>query len=247
MNILIVDDEPLARSRLRDLIEDLGGHQVVGEADNGRTAVEQAQQLRPDVLLLDIHMPEMDGLEAARHLSNLNPSPSIIFTTAYSEHALEAFEANAIDYLLKPVRRARLQQALAKARPLQRGQLEAAAGERPQRRHIAAYHRGGIKLVPIEEILYFQSDNKYVAVHSTDGEVLIDEPLKDLEQEFAALFTRIHRNCLVATDCIEALEKLADNQYRLRLRGCDKTLEVSRRQLPVVRQRIAELAESDRP
>ncbi|ALP52077.1 hypothetical protein Tel_02370 [Candidatus Tenderia electrophaga] len=246
MNILIVDDEPLARSRLRDLIEDLGDHRVVGEVGDGRQAVVQAQQLQPDVLLLDIHMPEMDGLEAARHLSNLNPAPAIIFTTAYSEHALEAFDANAIDYLLKPIRRARLAQALAKARPLQRARLAAVTGDNPRRRHISAHHRGGIKLVPIEAILYFQSDNKYVAVHHQGGELLIDEPLKDLEQEFADRFTRIHRNCLVASDRIEALERLGNHQYQLRLRGCDSTLEVSRRQLPVVRQRIAELADSKR-
>lgn len=247
MKILIVDDEPLARSRLRDLIEDLGGHQVVGEAGSGREAVEQAQRLRPDVLLLDIHMPEMDGLEVARHLSRLARSAAVIFTTAYSEHALEAFDANAIDYLLKPIRRARLEQALAKTRPLQRNQLDAAAADTPpRRRHISAHHRGGIKLVPVAEILYFQSDNKYVAVHHQGGEVLIDEPLKQLEQEFADRFTRIHRNCLVANACIEALEKLGDHQYQLRLHGCDTPLEVSRRQLPVVRQRIAELAEPNR-
>lgn len=244
MKILIVDDEPLARSRLQDLIEDLGGHQVVGEAADGRQALEQVQRLRPEVVLLDIRMPEMDGLEVARHLSNLNQPPAIIFTTAYSEHALAAFDANAIDYLLKPIRGARLAQALAKARPLARPRLEAAASERQQRRrHISAHHRGGIKLIPVEEILYFQSDSKYVSVHYEGGEVLIDEPLKQLEQEFADRFTRIHRNCLVANEAIAALEKVGDNQCQLRLRGCDTRLEVSRRQLPLVRKLINALGE----
>jgi two-component system response regulator AlgR len=244
MKILIVDDEPLARSRLQDLLEDIGGHEVVGEAGTGREAIELTQRLHPDVLLLDIHMPEMNGMEVAQHLCGLEQAPAVIFTTAYSEHALEAFDANALDYLLKPIRRARLEQALDKAQPLQRGQIDAAAaGSSQQRRHISAHHRGGIKLVPVEEILYFQSDSKYVAVHSEDGEVLIDEPLKHLEQEFADRFTRIHRNCLVANACVEALEKTGDNQYQLRLRGCDTPLEVSRRQLPAVRQLISDLAD----
>lgn len=244
MKILIVDDEPLARSRLQDLIDDIGGHQVVGEAGNGREAIEQVEQHKPDVVVLDIHMPEMTGLEAAMHLCQLEQPPSIIFTTAYSEHALEAFEANAIDYLLKPIRRARLEQALKKAQPLLRNQLTAAAAVSQQsRQHISAYHRGGIKLVPIDQILYFQSDNKYVAVHHTEGEVLIDESLKNLEQEFSGRFTRIHRNSLVANAYIESLEKISDHQFQLRLRGCKTLLEISRRQLPAVRKLISELAE----
>ncbi len=239
MKILIVDDEPLARSRLQDLLEDIGGHDLMGEAGNGRDAIEKAQQLKPDVVLLDINMPEMSGLEAAIHLSQLEHPPSVIFTTAYSEHALEAFDANAIDYLLKPIRRARLEQALGKAQPLQRSQLDAAASESSEtRRHISAHYRGGIKLVPIEEIIYFQSDNKYVAAHHLNGEVLIDDSLKSLEQEFADRFTRIHRNSLVANAFIESLEKIGDNQYQLRLRGCNTPLEVSRRQLPTVRRLI---------
>lgn len=244
MKILIVDDEPLARSRLQDLLEDIGGHEVVGEAGTGHEAIELTQRLQPDVLLLDIHMPEMNGMEVAQHLCAQAQAPAVIFTTAYSEHALEAFDANALDYLLKPIRRARLEQALDKARPLQRGQVDAAAADsHQQRRHISAHHRGGIKLVPVEDILFFQSDSKYVAVHYKDGEVLIDESIKSLEQEFADRFTRIHRNCLVANTSVEALEKLGKNQYQLRLRGCDTSLEVSRRQLPAVRQLISDLVE----
>ena len=244
MKILIVDDEPLARSRLQDLLGDIGNQHVVGEASNGRAAIEQAQKLHPDVVLLDINMPEMNGLEAAIHLSQLEHAPAVIFTTAYSEHALEAFDANAIDYLLKPIRRARLEQALNKIQPLQRSQLDkAAADQQASRSHISAHQRGGIKLIPIEEIYYFHSDSKYVAVHHQGGEVLIDDSLKSLEQEFSDSFTRIHRNSLVANNCIEALEKVSDNHFQLRLRGCDALLEVSRRQLPTVRKLISSLSD----
>jgi len=243
MKILIVDDEPLARSRLQDLLGDIGNHQVVGEASNGRAAIEQAQQLGAEVILLDINMPEMSGLEAAIHLSQMKHAPAVIFTTAYSEHALEAFDANAIDYLLKPIRRSRLEQALNKVQPLQRSQLDkTAADQQTSRSHISAHQRGSIKLIPIEDIYYFHSDSKYVAVHHKEGEVLIDDSLKSLEQEFSVHFTRIHRNSLVANSSIEALEKVSDNHFQLRLRGCDKLLEVSRRQLPVVRKLISEFS-----
>lgn len=242
MKILIVDDEPLARSRLQDLLGDIGNHQVVGEASNGRTAIEQAQQLHPDIVLLDINMPEMSGLEAAIHLSQLDHA-AVIFTTAYSEHALEAFDANAIDYLLKPIRRSRLEQALNKVQPLQRSQLDkTAADQHTSRSHISAHQRGSIKLIPVETIYYFHSDSKYAAVHHQEGEVLIDDSLKSLEQEFSDRFTRIHRNSLVANRYIEALEKTSDNHFQLRLRGCDALLEISRRQLPVVRKLISELS-----
>jgi len=243
MKILIVDDEPLARSRLQDLLGDIGTHQVIGEANNGREAIKQAQQLGPDMVLLDINMPEMSGLEAAIHLSQLEHAPAVIFTTAYSEHALEAFDANAIDYLLKPIRRTRLEQALNKAQPLLRSQLDKAAKDQhTNRSHISAHQRGGIKLIAIEDIYYFHSDSKYVVVHHKNGEVLIDDPLKSLEQEFSDRFTRIHRNSLVANNCIEALEKVSDNHFQLRLRGCNALLEVSRRQLPTVRKLINELS-----
>ena len=244
MKILIVDDEPLARSRLQDLLGDIGNHQVVGEASNGRAAIEQAQQLHPDIVLLDINMPEMTGLEAAIHLSKMEQAPAVIFTTAYSEHALEAFDANAIDYLLKPIRRSRLEQALNKVQPLQRSQLDkTAADQQSSRSHISAHQRGSIKLIPIEDIYYFHSDSKYVAVLHKEGEVLIDDSLKSLEQEFGDRFTRIHRNSLVANNCIEALEKVSDNHFQLRLRGCKNLLEISRRQLPTVRKLISNMAE----
>lgn len=246
MRILIVDDEPLARSRLRDLLDDIGGHEICGEAGNGREALAQVQSLLPDLVLLDIRMPEINGLEAALHLSRLEGAPAVIFTTAYGDHALKAFEANAVDYLLKPIRRSRLEQALAKVhRPLP-AQLQAASlqsGEAQGRQHICAHHRGGLKLIPINEIIYFQADSKYVSVFHLGGEVLIDEPLKELEQEFADRFTRIHRSTLVANAYIEELSKAGDGQTLLKLRNVAKSFEVSRRQLPQVRKLIGKLVE----
>ncbi len=236
MKILIVDDEPLARSRLQDLLDDIGGHEVIGEASNGEQALKQTQELQPDVVLLDIHMPEMSGLEVASQLSRNTQAPAVIFTTAYSEHALKAFDNNAIDYLLKPIRQARLEQALKKASPPQLDEPNSTT-----RQHISTQVLGSIKLIPIEEIYYFQSDSKYVVVYHRGGEALIDEPLKSLAQEFSDRFTRIHRNALVANAYIKSLEKIADGQFQLRLLNCPASLEVSRRQLASVRKIIASL------
>ncbi len=244
MKILIVDDEPLARSRLCDLLDDIGGHEIVGEACNGHEALEKTAALQPELLLLDIRMPKMNGIEMALHLSRQHNPPAVIFTTAYGDHALKAFEANAIDYLLKPIRRARLEQALAKVHPPSTLALQHATPEddSPRRKHICAHYRGGLKLIPIEEIICFQADSKYVAVYHLEGEVLIDEPLKALEQEFNDRFTRIHRSALVANNYIESLNKNSDNQHRLTLRGMEQSLEVSRRQLPAVRKIINKLS-----
>lgn len=248
MKILIVDDEPLARSRLRDLIDDIGNHEITGEASNGREALTLIQRLHPDLVLLDIRMPELNGLEVALHLSRFENAPAVIFTTAYSDHALKAFEANAIDYLLKPIRRTRLEQALAKVhRPLP-AQLQAVtqtSDELQGRQHICAHHRGGLKLIPISEIIYFQADSKYVSVFHQGGEVLIDEPLKELGEEFADRFTRIHRSTLVANAFIESLSKDAEGQCLLKLREIDRRFEVSRRQLPMVRKLVAGMGEHD--
>ena len=241
MNVLIVDDEPLARSRLRDLLSDIGDIEVVGEAANGQQALEQTRALNPDLVLLDIRMPEMNGIEAARQMADLPRPPVVIFTTAYGDHALEAFDAQAIDYLLKPIRRARLQQALEKSRALIRAREESRdeTGKTNARTHICAHHRGNLILVPVPDILYFQADNKYISVRHKGGEVLIDESLKSLEEEFADRFTRIHRNALVANAYIQTLEKASDGHHYLHLEGIEEGLAVSRRQLSVVRKAVA--------
>jgi two-component system response regulator AlgR len=244
MRVLIIDDEAPARDRLRRLVEEIGGHQVIGEAVNGSEALTLAARDQPEILLLDIRMPGMDGLEAARHLAQLDNPPAVIFTTAYDDHALEAFAAHAVDYLLKPIRKERLAQALTQARRLTRAQC-AALGEDPQtgaaRTHICARVRNNLELVPVEEILYFQADQKYVSVRHAGGEVLIEDSLKALEGEFGDRFSRIHRNALVCDQCILGLEKDAEGQVHIRLRGTDRQLEVSRRHLVALRRKLKHL------
>jgi len=240
MKCLVVDDEPLARQRLARLLDDLGGWEVCGEASSGEEALRQAERSQPDVVLLDIRMPGMDGLEAARHLSQAAQPPAVIFTTAYGDHALEAFEAQAVDYLLKPIHPERLQQALDKARRLTATQLQElhGPGSGQRRTHICARNRGNLELVPVDEIVFFQADNKYVTVRSATQQILVEESLKALEQEFADSFIRIHRNALVAVDAIRGLEKDAEGRCRVVLQDVNETLEVSRRLLPDVRRRI---------
>ncbi len=207
MRILIVDDEKLARERLRELLTDIGGYTIVGEAANGAEAVEKTAELNPDVLLMDIRMPGMDGLEAAMHLMGMERPPSVIFTTAYDQHALDAFEVNAVDYLLKPIRKDRLAGALAKAR-----------------------------LVPIPDIVYFVADSKYVVARTAAEEHLIEDSLVNLEKEFSERFLRIHRNALVAAPYIKGLEKTPAGTWQVALRGIDKKLDVSRRHAAAVRR-----------
>lgn len=246
MKVLIVDDEPLARERLRRFCEeDLTGYSVVAEAGDGAAAIREVQQHHPDVVLLDVRMPGMDGIEAARHLADLEPAPAIIFTTAYDDYALDAFAVHAVGYLLKPVRRDKLEEALkAAARPnaVQLAALRGDDNSKPRARsHISARVRGNLVLVKVEDILYFQADQKYITVRHGGGEVLIEEALKDLEEEFADRFVRIHRNALVALNGIMALERDALGRTVVRLKGINETLEVSRRHLPGLRATLKQL------
>ncbi len=239
MRILIADDEALARRRLRALVDELQAGDVVGEAANGHEALAQAERLGPDVLLLDIRMPGMDGLEAAGHLAKLVQPPAVIFTTAYGDYALAAFEARAVDYLLKPIRKERLAQALGNARRLTRPQLTALEQEdvgAHARTHLSARVKGTIRLIPVETVWYFQAEQKYVTVCHRDGEVLIEESLRALEEEFGARFVRVHRNALVARAALEALERDGLGRLRIKLRGREQRLEVSRRHAAVLRR-----------
>jgi two-component system response regulator AlgR len=241
MKILIVDDEPLARERVQDLLADLPGIEIVGTAADGRAAIEQAESASADCVLLDIAMPVMDGLEAARHLSTFPQPPAVIFCTAYDEHALAAFEAAAIDYLVKPVRRDRLHAALEKARRFtadRADQVASGLGHGTRRTHICARVRGNLKLVPIADVQYCLAEDKYVNVHHDGGTVLIEESLRALETEFADRFVRIHRNCLVAIDRIVGLRRAADGQVHADIRDTDVSLEVSRRNLPHLRKLV---------
>lgn len=236
MKILLADDEAPARARLRGLLAEIGGNEIAGEAANGRETLELADTLKPDIVLLDIRMPGIDGLEAATHLAGYEKPPAVIFATAYGDYALEAFEAHAVDYLLKPIRRQRLEEALTKARRLNRAQLGAVrqvlpGGETAARTHICARARGQMVLIPVSEIAYFRADHKYVTVRHLRGEVLIEEPLKDLAGEFAGRFLRIHRNTLIAVSFLTGLAKTAEGVYVVGLRGIEERPEVSRRHL----------------
>jgi two-component system response regulator AlgR len=240
MRVLIVDDEKLARDRLRELLTEIGGHTIVGEAMNGNESVERTMELNPDVLLMDIRMPGMDGLEAAMHLMGMENPPSVIFTTAYDQHALHAFEVNAVDYLLKPIRKDRLAGALDKAHKLTLKQLRDIndAQEQPSARtHISVHLRGNIRLVPIQDILYFMADSKYVTVRTASEEHLIEDSLVNLEKEFGEkMFLRIHRNALVATTYIKGIEKSPSGTWQVSLKNLDKKLDVSRRHAAAVRR-----------
>jgi len=243
MKILIVDDEKPARDRLSRLVESLSAHQIVGEAGNGIEALKKAETCEPDVVLMDIRMPGMDGIQAARHLSRLAQPPAVIFTTAYADHALEAFETHAVDYLLKPVRKERLQSALeASSKPnrAQASQNDEVLSGIEARQHICARVRGNLVLVPIENVFYFQADQKYVTVRHSEGEVLIEDPLKNLEKEFEDRFHRIHRNALVSLSKVCGMKSNADG-HQVMFKGIENTLEVSRRHLPAVRKIIKNL------
>jgi two-component system, LytTR family, response regulator AlgR len=232
LRVLIVDDEPPARERLRSMLTEGGGFDVAGEAGNGELAIDMVDKLTPDIVLLDVRMPGIDGLEVARHLANLAEPPAVIFTTAFDEYALQAFESEAVAYLLKPIRSEKLHAALAKAARLSRPQLRqvAAAARVPtQRSHIGVRGRDGLKLIPVEEVFCFQADQKYTTVKHQKGEDLIEDSLKTLEEEFSANFVRIHRNALVNTKYLERIARDASGQHFVHLRGLPDALEVSRR------------------
>ena len=243
MKILIVDDEKPARDRLSRMVGELAQHQLVGEAVNGVEALGMSQSLEPDIVLMDIRMPGMDGIEAARHISRLDEPPAVIFTTAFSDHALEAFETHAVDYLLKPVKQERLKAAIdATIRPTraQAARSGAALSGLEPRQHICARVRGSLVLVPIDNIYYFHAEQKYVTVRHREGEVLIEDALKALETEFGDRFFRVHRNALVSLAALGGMK--SDNDGHLvTFRDIDDKLEISRRHLPGVRKIIRNL------
>jgi two-component system, LytTR family, response regulator AlgR len=240
LKVLIVDDEPPARERLRSMLGELAEVVCVGEAVSGEEALSRSHELNPDVVLLDVRMPGIGGLEAARHLTVLAEPPAVIFTTAYDQYAVEAFEAHAVGYLLKPVHREQLAASLNRAGRLTRAQLQklAAAGAEPRRSHIAARRREGVRLIPIDEVQYFLADQKYTTVRHLNGEDLIEDSLRLLEGEFGASLVRIHRNALVSVKYLERIERNADGQYFVRLRGCEAPLQVSRRMAGELKERF---------
>jgi len=243
--IFIVDDEPPARNRLKDLLADCAEQlplTLVGEAGNGVEALDKLSEVHADVVLVDIRMPQMDGIELAQHLNKLHKPPVIVFTTAYDSYAVNAFEQRAIDYLLKPIRLGRLFEALTRARTAVPVRSEVLQELTPEpRKNLSIHERGKIVLVPIEQVLYLRAELKYITVRTVENEYLIEESLIALEKEFAARFVRIHRNCLVAKEEIEGFEKVAESEiseahWAVRLKGLAELLPISRRQQSIVRE-----------
>ena len=239
LTVLIADDETPARNRLRELLSDIPHIQLVGEARNGKEVLDLAQQLQPQVLLLDIRMPEMDGIEAAQHAQKLQTPPAIIFTTAFDGYAVQAFEMSAVDYLLKPIRQERLAAALSKARALLPAQLAALKPLQHRRSHFSINERGRVLLVPVSDVIYLRAELKYITVRTREREYLIEDSLVSLEQELGDTFLRLHRNCLVAQDSIAGYEKRESNGepgWHAVLRDIPETIAVSRRQYHVLRE-----------
>ncbi len=237
MRVLIVDDEMLARERLIRMLTEIGTpYQLAGEAANGLEAIDACQNDEVDLVLMDISMPGMDGLTAAAALAKSEMPPAIIFTTAYDQHALTAFEQNATDYLLKPIRLERLQQALERAQRPTRAQItQNNSLQKTARTHICARLGREIRTIPLQEILFFQAEQKYVSAHFSDGEAILEKPLKKLEEEFPAVFLRIHRNALVAKSHLKGMKQDAAGKWRVTLQNSAIELEVSRRHLSELR------------
>jgi two-component system, LytTR family, response regulator AlgR len=257
IQLLIVDDEPLARQRLRDLVGDVGGYNIVGEAANGVEAMTLLQNQPVDIVLVDIRMPVMDGIELAQHIRKLATPPNLIFTTAYDHYALQAFDLNAIDYLLKPIRAERLSAALAKARPLQAKQSQALQALQPPPQHLSIHERGKVLLIPLDEVLYLRAELKYVTVRTLEKSYLLEASLNQLEHNYAERFVRVHRNALVAKNAIAGYAKqrvakveqtgseqtgseqagaeAGESSWVVLIKGVADTLAVSRRHQHVIR------------
>ncbi len=238
MTLLLADDEKLARIRLRSLLEELNTVQIVAEAVDGLDVLQKYQQTQPDIVLLDIRMPQLDGLEVAKELARFEQPPLIIFTTAYNSHALQAFEAQAIDYLLKPIRKDRLILALEKAQLLLQGRhAQLSVPTQSGRSHLCVQLGNSIQRVALNDILFFHADQKYVSAHSLTQHYLLDDSLKNLEEEFAASFMRIHRNALVALQYIAELHT-HNGQTTVHFAHFPHSLPVSRRLVSEVKTRF---------
>jgi two-component system response regulator AlgR len=253
--ILIVDDEGPARARMADLLSDIANdfpHQVVGQAADGRSALDRLAETPAEIALIDVQMPGMTGIELARHLGALPEPPGIVFVTAFDEYAVKAFEVHALDYLMKPVRAARLLEALRRVSTMVTRQKpaiaavarESSAAAGKQRESIAVVERGRVMLVPVDTVVYLKAELKYITIRTGEREYLTEEPLVDLEKEFAERFVRVHRNALVARRAISGFERVesiegdsvGEPHWVVTLRDVPERLPVSRRQWPVVKE-----------
>ena len=251
LKVLIVDDEPPARARLAQLLADCTPQvplAIAGEADGGFRALEAVDRLGPDVVLLDIHMPDMEGIEVARHLAAREQRPAVIFTTAFDEHALQAFEVQALDYLLKPVRSERLAAALGRVKPLSAHEPkleEVARSLGTARTNLTVSERGRMILVPVDDIVFLRAELKYVTIRTPSREHLTEESLTSLEGEFGERFVRIHRNALVARKSIHGFQRVkggtdpegevSEGHWEVLLKDLPDRLPISRRQWPTVK------------
>ena len=241
LQVLVVDDEPLARSRLRTLISDCNvpAADVMGEAGNAVQAMELMHRQRFDVAFLDIHMPGMDGLALARTLQGTSHPPALVFVTAHAEHALDAFEVDAADYLTKPVRLERLQAALQKAERLLQAR-DGLAQDEAEAPVLVIQERGRTERVPLAEVVYFKAELKYVTVRTAQRSFILDGSLNELEVRYPEQFLRVHRNALIAKRAVRALEKHYEPDegegWAVRLLGIDELVAVSRRQLSAVKE-----------
>ncbi|WP_438957737.1 LytR/AlgR family response regulator transcription factor [Porticoccus sp.] len=245
MRVLIVDDEPLARDRLKRMLSAIDSCMIVGQAGSGEQALKVAEEFGPDLVFMDVRMPGMDGLAAAQYLSDFEPPPAVIFCTAYDDYAVEAFSSQAIGYLLKPVKQVDLENAILRTKRINKAQLtelqDSPLFQTGGRSHIAAKNRRGIDLVAIADVRLFQADHKYVTAYHTQGEALLDETLKELEDEFENRFFRIHRNALISIPHIEGLERNLEGQFFVRLQGMDIRPQVSRRHVAPLRKLLEQM------
>lgn len=243
MDVLIVDDESLARDRLSRMIEKIEGCDVVGKVGNSKDALAAIRLKDPEVVFLDVRMPGDDGLACARQIAELEDPPAVIFCTAYDEYALDAFGTQAVGYLVKPVKLEQLQQALGKTRQVNKAQRSAlaAADVVEQRSQITAKTLRGVELIALDDIRCFVADQKYVTAHHMEGETLIDETLKELEEEFSSRFVRVHRNALVSLRHIEGLERRSDGYFEVVLEGLELRPLVSRRHASKLRELLSHL------
>jgi two-component system, LytTR family, response regulator AlgR len=248
LKVLIADDEAPARNRLRELLADIANVSLVCEAKNGNEALTLASEAKPDLVLLDIRMPKMDGIEAAEHMQKLDIPPAIIFTTAFDAYAMRAFDMHAVDYLLKPIRLKRLQTAIDKARALLPTQLAGLKPLQPQRSHFSVIERGRVILVPVIDVIFLRAELKYITVRTKEREYLIEDSLITIEQEFGERFLRLHRNCLVAQTSVLGYEKRhetnGESHWVALLRDIPDTIAVSRRQHHVLRELAGKLVDS---
>ena len=243
LRLFLVDDEIPALNRLKDLLHDCAAacpHEVVGTAANGMIALAQLAEIQADIVILDIQMPQMSGIEVARKLLNFSRPPRVIFATAFEDYGVAAFDVRAIDYLLKPIRQERLLAALLRAEemcgsaPLQ---SEVHSGARA---HFSVSERGRVHLIPVQDALYLKAEQKYITLRTQSREYLLEDSLTKIEEEFGARFVRIHRNCLVARDALVGFEREVqsggDAHWVALLRNLPERLPVSRRQQHVIKE-----------